>query len=114
MKYCTKCGKELFDEAVFCPSCGCPANPVQQPVQPPVQQPYYNPYQPMPVVESSGLATCAMVFAFLMPIVGLILGIIGTCKYQNPQLKNKSKSAIFVSIGVWIICFFLLTVLSYV
>lgn len=24
MKFCAKCGKELFDEAVFCPSCGCP------------------------------------------------------------------------------------------
>lgn len=23
MKYCTHCGKELLDEAVFCPSCGC-------------------------------------------------------------------------------------------
>lgn len=22
MKYCTNCGKELFDEAVFCPGCG--------------------------------------------------------------------------------------------
>ena len=25
MKYCTKCGNELFDEAVICPKCGCPA-----------------------------------------------------------------------------------------
>ncbi len=24
MKYCAKCGKELFDEAVFCVGCGCP------------------------------------------------------------------------------------------
>ena len=23
MKYCTKCGKELMDEAVVCPYCGC-------------------------------------------------------------------------------------------
>ena len=23
MKFCTKCGKELFDEAVICPGCGC-------------------------------------------------------------------------------------------
>lgn len=26
MKYCAKCGKELFDEAVICPGCGCPQN----------------------------------------------------------------------------------------
>ncbi len=23
MKFCSKCGKELFDEAVICPNCGC-------------------------------------------------------------------------------------------
>ncbi len=23
MKYCQKCGKEIMDEAVVCPSCGC-------------------------------------------------------------------------------------------
>lgn len=23
MKFCTKCGKEMVDEAVVCPSCGC-------------------------------------------------------------------------------------------
>ena len=27
MKYCTKCGNELFDEAVICPKCGCPVAP---------------------------------------------------------------------------------------
>lgn len=25
MKFCTHCGKELFDEAVICPGCGCAA-----------------------------------------------------------------------------------------
>lgn len=23
MKFCSKCGKEIMDEAVICPSCGC-------------------------------------------------------------------------------------------
>lgn len=26
MKYCTHCGTELNDEAVVCPSCGCPTD----------------------------------------------------------------------------------------
>lgn len=66
MKFCSHCGKELFDDAVMCPGCGCmvaaapaqPAPPVQaapvqaQPVQaapvqpveaPPVQQPAAQP-----------------------------------------------------------------------
>ena len=29
MKYCTKCGKELLDEAVICPGCGCAVGPGQ-------------------------------------------------------------------------------------
>ena len=24
MKYCSKCGNQLLDEAVMCPKCGCP------------------------------------------------------------------------------------------
>ena len=24
LKYCSKCGNELMDEAVICPKCGCP------------------------------------------------------------------------------------------
>ena len=27
MKYCTKCGKELVDDAVICPVCGCACDP---------------------------------------------------------------------------------------
>ncbi|MBQ9785013.1 MAG: zinc-ribbon domain-containing protein [Clostridia bacterium] len=26
MKYCSKCGKEMMDEAVICPNCGCAAD----------------------------------------------------------------------------------------
>lgn len=26
MKFCSKCGKEIMDEAVICPSCGCSVN----------------------------------------------------------------------------------------
>lgn len=29
MKYCTKCGAQLFDEAVICVRCGCPTAPIQ-------------------------------------------------------------------------------------
>lgn len=29
MKYCTHCGKQLLDEAVLCPGCGCAANNIE-------------------------------------------------------------------------------------
>ncbi len=30
MKFCAKCGKEIMDEAVICPGCGCATNDVQE------------------------------------------------------------------------------------
>ena len=30
MKFCSKCGNELFDEAVVCPKCGCATGDVKQ------------------------------------------------------------------------------------
>lgn len=28
MKFCSKCGAEIHDEAVICPKCGCPVAPM--------------------------------------------------------------------------------------
>ena len=33
MKFCAKCGKEIMDEAVICPNCGCEVNNVQPEVK---------------------------------------------------------------------------------
>ena len=127
MKICPNCGSELMDTAVVCASCGCslvPQQPqyqqpmnygqpqYQQPAQPMYQQPMYQQpmyqqpmYQPIPMteMESSGIATCALVFAFLFPIVGLILGIVGLNKYKNPSYRSSCTAAIIISIVVWII-----------
>lgn len=101
MKYCSKCGKELVDEAVICVGCGCPVNGTPSANTQKTQQ-----------AETSGLATGAIICAFLLPLVGLILGIIGNSKYSDPQLKQKSKSAIFISLGMWIIYIFIFLVLG--
>ena len=34
MKYCSKCGHELHDDAVFCVGCGCAVAPIKQPANP--------------------------------------------------------------------------------
>ena len=96
MKYCTKCGKELFDEAVICVGCGCPVS--------------YSTTQfmsPAPPREYPNIANMAMLFAFLIPVLGLIFGIIGSCKYKTPEYHQKSKIAIVVSIVVWSFCIIL-------
>ena len=33
MKFCSKCGKELHDEAIICPGCGCAIGEFFAPVQ---------------------------------------------------------------------------------
>lgn len=92
MKFCQKCGKQLMDEAVICPGCGCAVGNNQS----------INTTQVNTAGETSGIATGALVCSFLIPIVGLILGIVGACKYKTPELKNRSIAAILVSILVWI------------
>ena len=63
MKYCSKCGAELFDDAVICVKCGCA---VESGIQPkaPISAP----------VQGSGISTAAKVFM----IIGTVLMAIWT------------------------------------
>ena len=51
MKFCTKCGTALMDEAVICIKCGCPTYPGM----------FYLQQKPKP----SGLSTAAKVFIYI-------------------------------------------------
>lgn len=84
MKFCQKCGKEIMDDAVICPSCGCSAG-----AQKPADQ------------SSFGWA----VLGFCIPIVGLILYFVWK---QDTPLKAKSAGrgalvSVIVDIVLWII-----------
>lgn len=48
--FCSKCGKEITDEAVVCPGCGCP---IKKPVNP----------------------TLGYIMGLLFPIIGVVLSI---------------------------------------
>jgi len=56
MKFCTKCGSQLFDTAVVCPNCGCP--------------------QRGGTVTGDSRNAGWAVLGFLVPILGLILYLI--------------------------------------
>lgn len=71
MKFCTKCGKQLFDEAVICPNCGC-----------------NTPSATTAVTQADAPSTGFAVLGFFIPIVGLILYLMN--KDTAPQ---KAKSA---------------------
>ena len=82
-----------------------PSQPQQPyyPPQPPVQQPYYPPAPQPQQEEKGGMAIAAIVFAFLIPLVGFILGILGKKKYQSPALQKRCQTAIVISVIVFII-----------
>lgn len=67
MKFCTKCGKEMMDEAIVCPNCGCSASLGQKEFDAP----------------SIGFA----ILGFFIPLIGLILYLVW--KDKTP-LKAKS------------------------
>ena len=50
-----------------------------------------------PKKRSSALATCALVFAVPLPLIGLILGIIGVGAYEEAKLRKRSIAAIVIS-----------------
>ncbi len=63
MKYCNHCGKELIDEAAFCPNCGCKV---------------YNPSnerQPVPTDKPLKGKGLGFVFSFFFGLIGFILAL---------------------------------------
>ena len=93
MKYCQKCGKELLDEAVICPNCGCAVAPVQP--SSPTESPFATETPQPQSRESDSSANMALLFAFL--------GVINMGKYQTKKYKDRCVAAIVIGAIVQII-----------
>lgn len=87
--FCPKCGKDIRDDSVVCPYCG---TQVGMPVQ---QQP----------TRSNTVAIVGFVFAFLIPLVGLICSIIGVNNAKNcgGSGKGLAIAGIIISIVMMIL-----------
>lgn len=83
--FCKSCGKEIADNATVCPYCGAVAN---QPSAP-AQQSYAPPPAP---VEKNTMATVGLILAFVAPLIGLILSIIGLKKSKELGGEGRSLS----------------------
>lgn len=79
MKYCQKCGKELFDEAVFCPGCGCPTVS-NQPTNPIYSNDYPKIREFSEKVKS--IYTISLVGTILCLGIGIIFAIIAWVKLK--------------------------------
>jgi len=84
--FCKNCGSQIDDNASVCIHCGASVREMQTTQQQPAQ--------------SNTLAIVGFVFAFLMPLVGLICSIIGLKKSKelNDNGKGLAIAGIIISV----------------
>lgn len=90
MKYCSRCGKEIMDEAVVCPGCGCAvkSDALQNAVEP----------QKNKSQASLILGIIGIVFAWLFALVGHITSIIGIVLGIKEYKQTGKMTGLVVSI----------------
>ena len=87
MKFCSKCGKELVDEAVVCPNCGCAV------VAPTVPQ----------AVTGDKVSIGLCVLAALIPLFGVIYWPV-----KHKVTPKKAMACGIVGIVSWLVSFLIL------
>ena len=101
--YCRICGKEIKDEAVVCPHCGCAVK--EEPIKN-YEEEYDNEKSDKINIMSLVGFILSLISLFLalwgtVAIVGLILSIIGLvqCNQNGERLKGLASAGIIISIG---------------
>ena len=82
MKYCSKCGKELFDEAVICTGCGCPVESTTKPKS----------Y----AYDTVDKGLC--VLSFLIPLFGFVYWLV-----KHNETPEKAKACAQYALAAWIV-----------
>jgi hypothetical protein len=78
--YCPSCGKEIVNEAVVCVGCGRPVKPLSSGSE----------------KWGPGVMTALVIGTLLVPLIGIIFGIIGL----NKEAK-KSQGGILLGLGIF-------------
>ena len=86
MKFCSKCGKEIMDEAVVCPNCGCAVVAPNQ----------YNPVNRADDEVSVGL----VILSILIPLFGVIYWPV-----KHKETPKKAKACGITAIVSFLVCF---------
>ena len=71
--FCSKCGKEIMDEAVVCPNCGCPTAKYENPT-PKISNEHTNDW--MAITEYAGKAKTVKVWGIISLVLVLGIGVI--------------------------------------
>lgn len=109
MKFCTHCGKEVLDDAVICPNCGCSVQYDETPQG--AAAPQFTAPQPQhtaPADTYSTMSILGLVLSFFTALVGLIVSILafneakrtGSTKSQSMAKAGIIISAVEIGLGV--------------
>lgn len=84
MKFCSKCGKEISEEAVVCVHCGCSVAPNK-------------------VVENDAPNMGFAILGFFIPVVGLILYLMW--KDQTPLKAKSAGKGALIGVGLSVLTY---------
>lgn len=86
MKYCSKCGNQVLDDAIICPKCGCMVDGKLK-------------------SEKNEMAVVGFICSFFSSLLGLIFGGIGLYRSEdrNGNGKGLSIAAILISCFIFFV-----------
>lgn len=90
MKYCSKCGYEMLDDAVVCPKCG-QRNAYHQHYE-------RNAYHQRNSTSTNGFAIAGFLCSFFIPLLGWIFGAVGMAEAN--QMDDKGKGLAIAAIVI--------------
>lgn len=101
MKFCTHCGKEVLDDALICPNCGCSVQYDENPQG--AAAPQFTAPQPQhtaPADTYSTMSILGLVLSFFTALVGLIVSVMAYNEAKNTgSLKSQSMAKAGIIIG---------------
>lgn len=104
--FCSKCGSEIPDDSAFCPECGdqLAGGEAPQPVPGPITPAQSESGE----VVSQGLKVGIIVVSLIIPLIGIIMGVI-YLKDAHPEKRKVGKTWLWIS-GAAFVFWFLVTV----
>ena len=102
-KFCPFCGEELVSEAKFCKNCGKDVSSYTDVGENQTMNAGYG--LPAEKNDHTAARVLGFIFAFLIPIIGLILGVYLVTRKDSEKANKHGKIIIAISVVIWIISF---------
>ncbi len=98
--YCKNCGKEIDDNSIYCSHCGA-------------RQDYSQNTYLYVGFENKVWGILSIVFAFLMPVLGIVFGVIGLSTYKDQENRKLCKIGIGIVIAEFVLAIILMVIFAF-